>query len=255
MDLFKQQVARVQQQLGGLNASQKMLAFALVVIMVMTLLYWGRYAGNQEMAPLLNQAFAEEDIARITAELQSRGINARVDGDKIVVPADRKMECIAILGYEQLLPRDTRKGFDEMVKQINPFEANGMVEAKLNQGKAITLSQVIGRFPGVREATVVIDPTTERRIGNGDIRPSAMIHASLRGGKRPDQRLIDAMAAVVTGAQSSIGKITIVIDGRSYKPTADEGEDGGSIPSGEMLERVQAAEARLTRKILEYINW
>ena len=57
MDFLKSQLDRIQQQLAGLNASQKMLTGSLIVIMVMTLFYWGRYAGSPEMEPLLDQQF------------------------------------------------------------------------------------------------------------------------------------------------------------------------------------------------------
>src|SRR5687768_8011739 len=118
MDFVKAQLARVQQQLSGLNSSQKMLTGAMVTIMVMTLLWWGKYAGTAEMEPILNQPFAEEDIARISADLASKGITYKVTGDKILVPADRRFEVLAHLGYQQLLPRDTKNGFDEIIGKM-----------------------------------------------------------------------------------------------------------------------------------------
>src|SRR5712664_1558832 len=74
MDFLKSQFGRVQQQFGQLNASQKMLSVALMTIMVMTLVWWGRYAGTAEMEPLIDQDFAAEDMGRITAGLRARGI-------------------------------------------------------------------------------------------------------------------------------------------------------------------------------------
>ena len=64
MDLLKSQLDRIQRQLAGLTASQKMLTAALVAIMVMTLIWWGRYAGEAEMEPVLDQAFSQDDIGR-----------------------------------------------------------------------------------------------------------------------------------------------------------------------------------------------
>ena len=51
MDLLKKQLEKIQQQLTGLSASQKMLTASLVAIMVMTFVFWGRYASNSEMEP------------------------------------------------------------------------------------------------------------------------------------------------------------------------------------------------------------
>src|SRR5205823_13047311 len=67
MDFLRAQAAKIREQLAGLSPSQRMLAGTLVVIMVMTLLWWSRYAGSSEMEELLPQDFSAEDIARITA--------------------------------------------------------------------------------------------------------------------------------------------------------------------------------------------
>ena len=55
MDFVKAQFDKIKEQLAGLNASQRMLAASLAVIMVMTLLWWSRYAGTSEMEDLLPQ--------------------------------------------------------------------------------------------------------------------------------------------------------------------------------------------------------
>src|SRR5688572_28410596 len=133
MDFIKSQFDRIQQQLSGLSASQKMLTAALVAIMVMTLVWWGRYACVAEMAPVLDQSFSDEDITRITAQLASKRIDYRVAGDKVLIPVDRKFEVLADLSYSQLLPRDTRGGFDEIVKQISPWASASERDAMYNR--------------------------------------------------------------------------------------------------------------------------
>src|SRR4028119_196495 len=75
MDAVKLQLVRIQQQLSGLTASQKMLTAALVAIMVMALVYWGRQAGTAEMAPVLDQPIAPKDIPPLAAPAQSLGLD------------------------------------------------------------------------------------------------------------------------------------------------------------------------------------
>src|SRR5690348_1119512 len=103
MDFLKSQFGRLQQQFNQLNASQKMLSVALLAIMAMTLMMWGRYAGTAEMEPLLDQDLSAEDFGRITMDLKGRGIPYTASGNRILVPADRRYEVIASLGYEQIL--------------------------------------------------------------------------------------------------------------------------------------------------------
>src|SRR2546421_325471 len=53
MDFLKSQSGRLQQQFAQLTASQKMLSVSLVIIMAMTLVWWGRYAGQAGLAPMI----------------------------------------------------------------------------------------------------------------------------------------------------------------------------------------------------------
>src|SRR5438132_2050610 len=105
MDFLKSQFARLQQQFNQLNASQKMLSVALMAIMGMTLLWWGRYAGTAEMEPLLDQELASEDFSNITRELRRLGIAYTPNGNRILVPADRRYEALAELASAQALPK------------------------------------------------------------------------------------------------------------------------------------------------------
>ena len=46
MDFLKAQFTRIQEQLSGLTATQKMLVFCLLTIMVMTLMWWSHWAAG-----------------------------------------------------------------------------------------------------------------------------------------------------------------------------------------------------------------
>jgi flagellar biosynthesis/type III secretory pathway M-ring protein FliF/YscJ len=248
MELIKAQLARISQQLSLLNASQKMLAGALAVIMVMTLLYWARFAGTAEMEPLLDQSFSQQDITRITAELDARGIQYSVAGDKIKIPADRKWQVMAILGYEQMLPSSTAEGFDQIVKQMSPWDSAALTEAKLNEYRAASLSQVIRRFPGVRDAAVMIDPNSQRRIGDS-FSASAMVYITMKqAGAKPGKQLVEAAAAVVAGSHAGMtpSDVTVVVDGvpqRVVDPNSD------MVNSDESLDIIQSHERWLSDKI------
>ena len=157
MDLFKSQFERIQQQLSGLTPTQKMLSAALVTIMVMTLWLSGRYAAAPEMEPLLNQQLSQDDVARIGMQLQAAGIHHTMSPDgKMLVPADRKIQAIANLGYANLMPKDFSSGFDQIISKLTAWDGNDRQNAMFNRGKELTLEQVISQFPGVAQAKVVI---------------------------------------------------------------------------------------------------
>jgi len=257
MDYLKKQLETIQQNLAGLNATQKMLTGALVVIMAMTMVYWSRYAGTAEMEPVLNQSLSDEDVTRMSASLESRGITTKVEAGKVLVAADRKMQALAVLGYEQLLPRNTANGFDQMYAKGGPFTSPSQQEDLKNHGRELTLAQVIGAFPGVSNAVVMIDPTYRRQIGDGSITPTANINISMRSGSTADNKLVNAAADLVCGAVAGMNKakIKVVVDGRP-RQINDGGEDGGMDSSGQLAAKNEF-ERSIQRKIenqLGYIN-
>src|SRR4051812_40094503 len=126
MDVLKKQLERIQQQLNGLSASQKMLTASLVAIMVITFLWWGRYAGNPEMEPVINRSLTSEDMINMKRVLQAQGVPVTVSGDQILVPADKKDLAIAALAYESALPRDSSGSFEEVIGKMSPFTSDKM---------------------------------------------------------------------------------------------------------------------------------
>lgn len=257
MDFLKKQLDTIQQNLAGLNATQKMLTGALVAIMVMTIVYWSRYAGTAEMEPVLNQTLNEEDITRMSASLDARGIPNKIESNKILVSADRKMQALASLGYDQLLPRNTASGFEQMLSKAGMFDPQSQHDDLKNHAKEITLAQVIGGFPGVSGAVVMIDPTTTRRIGAASTSPTANISITMRSGAPASNKLVNAAADLVCGAVADINrtKIKVVVDGQ---PRRLQGNDADGIGGGQdQLEIIRENEQRLASKIenqLSFIN-
>src|ERR1019366_8372985 len=157
MDALKAQLDRIRQQLAGLTATQRMLVATLIGVMILTLLYWGHYAGTAEMVPLLDQSLSSAEIGKINTALDLKGINHAMVGDKVMVPADRKMELVADLMYQNMLPTDLHSIFDEVNKNLNPFSSPTEREATYNQAREMMLSQIISRFPNVADAQVMIN--------------------------------------------------------------------------------------------------
>jgi len=216
MDALKQQLLRIQQQLARLSASQKMLTASLVVIMVMTLFYWSRFASVAEMEVLLDQPMSAEEISQIKTALSSRGIKYQVQGDRILVSADQKFEALADLGYSQLLPRDMKSGFDEVVQKMTVWDSNTRTEQFFNHAKERTLSMMISRWPGVKSATVLIDGT--RKVSPiKSLAPTATIDIVLKGGESPTKRMGEAVVNLVAGAQSGLdrGGIKVTMNGQA----------------------------------------
>ncbi|MGA2231880.1 MAG: flagellar M-ring protein FliF C-terminal domain-containing protein [Tepidisphaeraceae bacterium] len=259
MDILKAQLARIQQQLSGLTATQKMLAAALVAIMAMTLVWWGHYAAAPEYVALLDQSFSADDIAQITNHLAAKGISYTMSADRIMVPADRQIEVLADLGYSHLLPQNTSQGFDEIVnKQMTPWDTAEKDQHLWTEVKRRQLETILDEFPSVVHADVVIDPSAERRLDSGgDIKPTAMVSITTR--HEPDQndrQIGETVADLVAGAVAGLsrGRVTVVVDGATIN-VADKDGDGGLLDGDSIVQAIRAHEEYYRTKVLQQLGF
>jgi flagellar biosynthesis/type III secretory pathway M-ring protein FliF/YscJ len=216
MDVFKAQFEQVKKQFAALTATQKMLVFALVAVMGLTLVYWSRYAGSSEMVSLMGtQTLTDAEIGGIDEALAMRGIEHTMTAGKVMVPTELKTQALGVLMYNHKLPSDTRSAFEEMSKTLTPFSSETERQAVYTQALNKQMAVVISGFPGVASATVVISARSEQRV-EGSVPPTAMVSITTKGGgeSSPD-KLARAAADGLAGAVSELtpGHVSVIVDG------------------------------------------
>ncbi len=254
MDFIRNQINRIQQQLAGLTPSQKMLAGALVVIMVATVYWWTRYAGQTEMKALFDQVTPNEELIAMTTALRVAGIQSTTVGGKIMVSTEDELKAWSVLSYGQLLPRDTHNSFEDLLKSSSPFDPPSRTDGIMNEHRQNRLATMIRQYPGVASAMVMIDPKRER--GPNGVEPKATVSMALKRGETPTQQLVAAAADLVSGAVAGLqrGKVTIIMNGVSY-PVRNRDEANGLAGSDEYLANVQKAEAYYHEKLAKHFNF
>ena len=258
MDFLKNQAAKIREQLAGLTGSQRMLAGSLAVIMVMTLMWWSRFAGTSELEELLPQDFSAEDINRIATLLESRGMSPKIVGNRIQIPADRRREAMGILTFEQLAPHDMSSGFDEIItKMDSPWNTDRKQDVMFNRAKEAMLGQIMHEWPGVREARVVINNAQKRMFGEASVMPTATVNLKMKNiGDRPSKQLISAAADTVAGAVSGMfrSKVNVIVDGASHN-VQERDADGESGGGDSWMELVKEHERYFSTKIQAHFGW
>lgn len=254
MDLLKSQLARIQQQLGQLSASQRMLAMALVAIMVLTLLWWSSFAARSEMEALLPQSLTPDEMTSIRAHLEANGVKYTTVGDRIHVPSSQKMKLLGELSYAGALPANIKNAFEEMITKSGPFDSTSKQDRLWNIARQTNLAQILGQWPPVRHAAVIIDlPNQQRTFRLSE--PSATVSLSLKGGEKGTQRMADAAAALVSGSVANLPrhKVSVLINMQpfSIRDTEDPQLAGGAA-SDEWLVFQQKAEQYYKRKVDEH---
>ena len=226
MDLFKAQFERISRQLAGLSPSQKMLTAALMAIMIMTLVWWGRYAGESETEPLFSYSLSAQESSDVLNVLDQKGIKHTGTGDKILVSPEDRVRAYSALAFAKSLPRGGKDSFEEILKNVNPLQSDSMTSVMINRGREMALGQLISEFPDVLDAKVMIDATREIRIGGGT-EPRASITITTRDSAKGLQQVADAAASLVEGAQSGLARshIRVVINGHPVRVKELDNDD------------------------------
>jgi flagellar biosynthesis/type III secretory pathway M-ring protein FliF/YscJ len=242
METLKAQLLKIQQQLGGLTISQKMLTASLVAIMVMTIVWWAHYAGTSETEPVLDQALSAADMGRIQQSLTQGGIPAKIVNDRVVVPAERKLEAVALLAYSDALPNNIYAAWDEIAAKMSPWDPDSKQKSLQNQAKERFMSTMFSSFfPGVASATVMINPVSEQRL-SGSRDPSASVVIKTRQGTSVDnKKLAGSVSATVASAVSGLmpTHVTVIINGVRQRV-----QDDSSAQASDVYEQTAEQEKR-----------
>lgn len=244
---------RAHRSVNGLSATQKIAAGCLTAVAVAAALWMTNATSVTKigMEPVLDQAFPDAQTVQIAQRLSDKKVPHEVRDGKVYVPADRKLEVLSDLMYTDTLTASTESGFDELVKQSSIFDTPSKTDKMFNIARQRVLAGIIGGQPGVRKATVIIDPTNERHIGGESVTPVAMVDIQTRGKEANPRQLASAAVNTITGAVSAMARdrVKVNIDGASYNVGAD------NLGDDLMARRQQCEQAYVgkVRQLLGYI--
>lgn len=253
MDWVRNWINQIQAQMAGLTVSQKMLFASLAVIIGVSLFMVALYAGSPEMAPLIDQPSTPSERAAITSYLQSRDIRYTVEGDRVLVAAERRLDALAGLQMQELLPEDTSHGFTALIEKQSWWQSSEQNRQLYTIALQNELSRIISSMRGVNAAKVIISRPQETGFDMTHRDPSASVNVEMKSGNL-NQKTADAIAGLVAGAVAEMdAKHVTVIDavaGRQFRTT----DDDALVPS-DFLELVQIQEKTYREKIASALGY
>ncbi len=250
MEQLRKALDRMKRELGRLSATQRMLIGSLGVILLMTLFLVSQYAGGRPMVELLSADGQQETIHILRAS----DVRAELRDGKVFVPPESRRFALAALAERGALPDDTRILFDNLIDRQSWTNSREQNEQMYRIALQNELARVIGRFRGVRQATVVLDVPRPHGIGMIVREPTASVTVfTTLGGL--NQEMVDAIAHLVAGSQAGLDPANVrVIDGSSGRRfAANSGEDARASA---WLEHALATEEKITTtlsRLLSYI--
>lgn len=201
MQVLQRIIDQTKERLAGLNATSRVLAGSLVIILAMALMLVKLYSGRATLVPLPVQ----EGAARSSAMqyLNQRQIDWSERNGQIMVPAEQRHVLLAQMTENEIIGPD-QIDFDALIRQDSPFLSKAQNDRRWLIATMNHLSRTISRMDGVRRADVVIDePSRPSGIGRAHLAPSAMVNVVTDGDPLTSDQ-VNAIAEMVAGAHAEL---------------------------------------------------
>ena len=250
MDFLRRYWTQIQAQLAQLAGAN--LTVVVLVVVTLALVMWVvlSYVGKPEYVALA-QLSGDQQVQAVS-RLKAEGMVVRTSGQQILVPADKRMEAMAILAQNELLGANASSVFDELVRNQTPWSTNQQNEQASLYAKQKFLAQVIAKMKGVRSADVIVSLPQKVGFGSTHNRPSASVNVVMQGGAALDRGLVKAIASWVSGAVAEMRPQDVsVVDANSGRTLSVPAEED-SAPT-ETLELVHQLERDYREKILRVL--
>ena len=254
MDMLKQQLERIRLQLAALTPSQKMLAASLVAIMVLTLAYWFRVAGNSELVSLTSKSLDASAAGEIADRIRAMGIKPTVSGTQVMVPEERKDEILAMLAMDRALPMESENDLDALFSKTGPFDGPAKTDKVWDSMRAQNMQRVLNALPNVKRANVMLDISKEHRFGV-DTSPTASVAIVLRNPReKVTKQFVEGVAYFVSGGVvgMNVAKVNILIEGKPYHVN-DRNGDSAFAGGDEIFDQQARWETRFAEEVSKVV--
>lgn len=245
MKPIRRNLQSISTQVKGLPATAKMLIFALMIILTMSLFLVAQLAGRPTMVAL-PATLDPDERTKVLAHLEQSSVPYQERNGKILVPAEQKFSVIAQLAAQEVISGD-QINWDLIIDQDSPFLTREQNRKRWLIAKMKVLSSLVSRFNGIDRATVVIDRPDSQGFGRTHISPTASVTVVPRGAGLSSDT-IEAIADLVAGAQPGLKVQDVrIIDAKSG--TSHAARNKGQLAASNHMEIKHAAEQHVKATI------
>lgn len=253
MSAAKRWIAHVRWQARRMGPRGRVITAGLAVLAVAGMLWLARdsFRAGTEMVAVFAEPLAPGELATAREVARARQIPCRLEGGRLLAGREHVEDLRAVLAAEGVGGKQASLTFDQLARENDLWRSSAQNAKRWQAAKMAVLSDLVKRFPSVRDATVLFEMGSTRTLGGDSSRPTAAVKLTLAPGERMSQRLAGAIADLVAGSIVGMRRqdVRIVDDtGRSYRT-----DDG--IAAEDPIERLRTAETYYVDKIRSAVRY
>jgi len=248
MERIRRLFAHINSQLSVLSLSQRIAIGLCAALVAGSLLWLLQWSTTPDWTPLLSHEFTLDELTAAEEALKANGANYEIRGSRIYVKGHDRHNLLRLLHSGNALPEGSLFDMQSVVNDENPFRSPESLAYAQNYAKGNELAKIIATYPFVRKASVLINPSTKRRLGSSPDIPTASVTVTLAPGREMTPDIVEGFAKLVSGAVSGLKPHNVhVVDARTGHPyNVPHPEEAGTF---DHLRIVQKQEERLLAKI------
>ncbi len=247
MDFLKTHLEQIRGQLAQLSFAAKAAAGLLAVLVAVCLAWIITAAAQPERVNVFQTPLPAEELAVAERVLRGQGLEVEVTDGFLQVAADQRDRAYAALAYEQILPPTGSSDLTELLTTPSVFRTESEAQRLHEYAERTRLGQMIERFPGVRNAQVVLQKGSPGKIGHRKVAPTASVNLVLDRGGETTSKLRGAVAALICGAVPGLDPSEVyIVDATNGRSFAGADPNGGDDPR---LERIALWEEHHMRNV------
>lgn len=253
MAALQKRLSEILTRLRDVNTSQKVALFLGGLLVAVALIWMVQWAAAPEMVPLIDQGLAAEDLALVRSGLDALGEHYEIRGDRILVRAARNRAALyAQLQQQEKLPSDTSVGFAALIKESDPWISSEESRRRWTFALQGELERVLRELNGVRNARVLLNYGTQKRVFARTAPPSsASVALTMRGGDQVPRSLAIAAARLVAGAVDGLSVRNVEVVDANGRRALDWDAEGDL--STQLDRKVLAEEQRFLANLQQII--
>lgn len=250
MERLRRLLSHIGAQMSVLTVSQRVAIGLCAALIAASLLWLVQWSTEPDLVPLVTHEFLYEDLETAEEALKANGVEHVIRGTRIYVQVEQRHNALRLLYSAGALPDGSLFDMAAVVSDENPFQSPQAREYAQNYAKGNELAKIISTYPFVEKSSVLLNPTTKRRLGGTSDIPTASLAVTLRRGQEMTAEKVEGFAKLVAGAVAGLQphrvNITDSRTGRSYNvPHPDD------AVSFDYLAIVKKHEDRLRGKIMD----
>jgi len=255
MGLITKWISRCTSHVGAMGTRARLLAggLGLLVLAGAAWLIVELASSRPALQPLSAGPMGQTELAAAVEAAEARGIEHRIENSRLLAPAEHLDSLRVAARHDSQAGGDKPLTFEQLVAKSDIWTTQDQIAKRWQAAKMAELGRLISDFPGIRRATVIIEPGNGPSLGRGAVKPTAAVQIALADGAQVNQRLVGAIADLVSGSVLGMdaGDVRIVDSGgRSYRASGP-----AAMAIEDQAERHRLAEARFTERAAAAIGY